>query len=533
MRSLIFLPDAIDDPLDEEANMFGGVPSTGLTGTAVAAALTMMGALPGCAVGQATIGGEWRDDLANFAEEVVAAGLTPGMSVAVAVGDRVAWTGAFGSADADSGRPVTPHTPFYIASSTKSLTATAALLAVHEGVLELDAPLHRHLPTARLPQGVDPESIRVRDLLALTHGLSGNGPVVTRTAFTGAFTRAELLELLHHHDPVGDQGAFRYNNLGFNLAGMVLEKVDGEGWKESVRRRVLEPLAMASTTAYVSRIQPDHLALPHSLGPEGYDRIPLYKTDANLHAAGGHFTTAADLARYLAAHQSEGRLEGRPVLPGEPLDATHRLHARQDRSFGPFHRFGWGFGWDLGTFEGDTLVHRFGGFAGYRSHMSFMPEHRIGVVVLVNGSGPASSAADLVATYAYDRLLGKPDLEARYARRVDSLVALRGEARRRVALHLEERASRAAPLLRNLEAYAGVYVSPLLGRMEWKVVAGGLEMWMGVLRSRAEVFDAEVHRLRVDFAGSGRVLEFAFGDGTGPARSVTFLGQEFMRVAEK
>ncbi|MDZ7780795.1 MAG: serine hydrolase domain-containing protein [Gemmatimonadota bacterium] len=486
---------------------------------------------PSGAGAQAVIGGEWRDDVAAFAQRVVEAGLTPGMGLAVAVGDRVAWAEGFGSADLAAARAVTPRTPFYIASSTKSLTATAVVLAAHAGDVDLDSPMTRYLPEARLPSGIDASSIRVRDLLTLTHGLSGSGPIVLRTAFTGEFTRAELLELLRYHEPTGEQGEFSYNNLGYNLLGMVLEAVYDESWKDVVDRLVLEPLGMRSTTAYRSRLSDDHLALPHELLPEGFARLPTTKRDANLHAAGGHFATAEDLARYLAAHQSGGRLEGRPVLPEAPLRSTHRVHVEQDRTFGPFHRHGWGFGWDIGTYDGDTLAHRFGGFSGYRSHMSFMPEHELGVVVLVNGDGSASPAADLVATYAYDRLLGKPNLDEQYRERLDDLVTDAGEARTGIAEHLAERAARRAPLAHPLEAYAGIYESPRLGRMEWRVVAGGLEMWMGVLRSRAEVFDAPENRLRVEIAGSGRVVAFRF-EGDGPARSVTLLGTgaEFVRV---
>ena len=140
---------------------------------------------------QATIGGEWRSDAAAFAQKIVDAELSPGLGVAVAVGDWVAWTEGFGVVDLDTRRPVTDDTPFYIASTTKALTATAAALAAHRGDLNLDSPMVRYLPRARLPDGVDPESITVRDLGGLTHGLAADGPVVFRTAYTGDFTRSD------------------------------------------------------------------------------------------------------------------------------------------------------------------------------------------------------------------------------------------------------------------------------------------------------------------------------------------------------
>lgn len=499
-------------------------------GLAILGTMLVMSLAPGLAAAQAVIGGEWRSDVADFARRVIDAELTPGAGVAVAVGDWVAYVEGFGSADLDAGRPVTDDTPFYIASSTKALTATAAMLAVHRGELDLDAPMVRYLPDARLPEGVEPASITVRDLIGLTHGLSGNGPIVLRTAFTGEFTRPQLLELLRYHRPTGQHGTFDYNNLGYNLLGMVLESVYDEGWKEIVRRLVLAPLGMTSTSAYRSRLDPDRLALPHDYGPDGFRAMPLAKEDANLHAAGGHFASARDLARFLAAHQSLGTIEGERVLPTEALGVSHRLYAAQDREFGPFHRFGWGHGWDLGTYDGDTLIHRFGGFAGYRSHMSFMPQHEIGVVVLVNGGGTASPAADLLATYIYDRLLGKPGLEARYAARLDTLVQLGADARRRIADHLEERAARMAPLRHPLEHFAGTYESPAAGRVVLRVVADGLEVRIGVLQSRIEVYDAAADQLRLELAGGGRVAEFEFPEDGGPARSLSIIGIRFDRV---
>jgi CubicO group peptidase (beta-lactamase class C family) len=482
------------------------------------------------AAAQATLGGDWRADVSAFAQRVVDAGLTPGMGVAVAIGDWVAYAGGFGVADMASGRKATGDTPFYIASSTKSLTATAAVIAAHRDGLDFGAPMVRYLPGARLHDGIPRERLTVHDLAALTHGLDGNGPVVLRTAYTGEFTREQLLDLLRFHPPSGDYGAFAYNNLGFNLLGLVLEAVYDEPWKDVVHRLVLEPLGMESTTAYLSRVLPDRMALPHGATPEGWAPMPLGKGDTNLHAAGGHFASARDLARYLAAHISGGVVEGMQVLPAEPLLLTHRQQVAQDRRFGPYHRHGWGYGWDLGTYEGDTLIHRFGGFAGYRSHMSFMPQHGLGVVVLVNGEGPASPAADLVATYAYERLLGKSGVEARHAARLDSLASMLPRYREGLAEHLAERRARLAPLPHALEAYAGVYESPVLGRMEWRVIADGLEVGMGVIRSRAEVFEAAENRLRIEVAGSGEIAEFVFPAEGGPARSVRMTGVEFTRV---
>jgi len=290
---------------------------------------------------------------------------------------------------------------------------------------------------------------------------------------------------------------------------------------------------MASTSARLSTLDPERIALPHALAPlvpgDGWARIPLAKADANLHAAGGHFTTAHDLIRFVAAHASGGRVEGERVFPAAPIASVHEPRVPQDRDFGPFHRTGWGYGWDVATWEGRTIVQRFGAFSGYRSHMSFEPATGMGVVVLTNGGGIASRAADLVATYVYDRLAGREDLEAEYARGLAELEAKRGEWQQGLEAHLAERAARLAPLSHPLEDFAGTYESPKLGRIVWQVVAGGLEARAGVAGSRAEVYDAAKDQLRIDIGG-GTVAAFAFPEGGGPATAVVIQGERFERV---
>lgn len=498
--------------------------------------------------GQATIGGEWRTDVANFADRLVDAGLVPGMAVAVARGDWVVFEEGFGTADRRTRRRVSPATQFYIASSTKSLTALAVSLGADRGELDLDAPLTRYLPDARLADGADPDDLTLRRLLTMTHGLDGNGPIVLLTAYVGEYDRDRLPGLLRLHPPTGRAGSFSYNNLGYNLLGVVLEEVHGTSWKEVVHRDVLQPLDMASTSAYRSRLDPDRIAYPHSMAPAlpaeeaaapgdeedggssaAFERIRLIKNDGNLHAAGGHFTTAGDLARYVAAHLGGGTLEGNRVLPEAPVRRTHEAHVAQDRRFGPYQRFGWGWGWDLGTVDGDTILHRFGAFAGYRSHMSFMPAEDVGVVVLVNGDGPASPSSDLMASYVYDRLRGRADLEATYGGRLEELVEMAEGARADLADHRAERAGRMAPLSHPLEAYAGTYENEILGRMTWRVVAGGLEAHVGLLEGRAEVFDADEDQLRVELTGGGTVVDFDFEENEGPATSLDVLGYTFRR----
>jgi len=474
---------------------------------------------------------DWRDDIDGFALRIVETGLAPGLSVAIVQRDWVLHTAGFGFADRDAGRGVTADTPFYIASTTKAFTALATELMADRGEIDLDAPLSRYLPDLNLRAPLSADAITVRDLLTMTHGIDSGGPVVFRTAFSGEFTRDQLIALLGTYEPSSKGRAFHYGNLGYNILGLVLEARTKSSWKDVVRREVLEPAGMSETKARLSELDPDEIALPHMLEGDGWRRIPLGKDDSNLHAAGGLFASARDLGRFLAAEVGGGMIDGVRVFPAATIALTQKAAVEQDQDFGPFHRFAWGFGWDLTRYERDLVVSRFGSFAGYFSHVSFMPDHGIGVAVVVNGEPLASSAADLVATYAYDRVLGKPGLEQRYAARLGELKAKREGYEKHLGEESARRAARQKPLPHPLVDYAGVYENPRYGRMEWRVVADGLEVRAGAASCRAEAFDASKNQLRVELRGDGEVATFEFADPRGPATSISYIDEAWKRVS--
>jgi CubicO group peptidase (beta-lactamase class C family) len=457
-----------------------------------------------------------RDRLDSFVRKAMALGTAPGVAIAVVKGKDTAYVGAFGSADRERRRAVRPATLFYVASTTKSFTALAAALLHHRHVVDLDAPLSRSLPAARLHPSLSADAITLRDLLTHTHGISNDGPVVFRTAYSGDFTKAGLLELLAEHQPAPRGRAFAYGNLGYVLAGEVMEKAAGGSWKEIVAREVLAPAGMKATTAWRSRVRDDRIAVPYALEAAGLRPLPAAKSDANMHAAGGHFTNVLDLARYLQAHLDGGRIGGRPVFPAEVLAETRRKQADQDRKFGDIQRFGWGLGWDLGRLDGEVLVHRFGSFPGYHSHLSFMPDHGLGVAVLVNESEAGGRLAGLIAGYAYELWLGRPDLDARYEARLDAFAK---EVRDALAKQSAERAARPRTLPRPPAEYAGVYESPAMGRIELRVAGEGLEARMGVLSG-----------LRVELGGAGFVVEPEFAAEGGPATRLKLLETQFSRT---
>ncbi len=468
-------------------------------------------------------------DIDAFVARAMELGITPGLAVAVVRGSDVVYAKGFGVADRETGRRAGADTQFYIASTTKSFTALAAQLLAARGIIDLDMPLRRALPAAKFHPQVRADQIALRDLLTHSHGIAYGGPVDFRTAYTGEHTNALLLDLLRFHGPASTGKAFVYSNLGYNIFGLALDEKLKEGWKEVLQREVFNPLGMRNTTGWMSKADPKNLALPYEYRSSGPERVAYAKHDANMHAAGGHLSTANDLARYLIAHINGGRIDGRQALPEAAVNATHRQQVEQNRNFGSFHRFGWGLGWDMATYDGDVVLQRFGGFSGFHSHVSFMPEKKVGVVVLANGGGAAGAVADAVATYVYNRVLAKPGLSDRSARGIQSMRDRATTSREAAAFDLATRKARSQTTPLGLDAYAGTYESPVLGRMTWTIEGGRLRVRMGIAESAVEVFDGAQHQFRVELTGGGAGVTFEVPAGARQPVAVSYMGQRFAR----
>ena len=324
-----------------------------------------------------------------------------------------------------------------------------------------------------------------------------------------------------------------YTNFGYNVAAMVIDVVRPEGWKRYLEQNVLLPSGMRDTYARVSGFDQKRIAKPHRFGADGrYITEPFFKTDATMNAAGGHLATLHDLARWTIVQADSGLIDGRRVFPAEAVASSHRLiasHTRdQSKRFAFFDREGWGAGWDIGSYEGERMVSRFGSYHTTRSHLSFLPQRRIGVVAM--SSGGLSALTDIVAAFAYDLEAGRPDARKRAEERMSELRKRFAMSRTNVATQDSIRAARQLqPLGRPLSDFAGVYEEPSLGKITFTVDGGRIRYRWGAIYGPAEIYDAAKKQLRIEIAGSGNVVTFAF-EGEGPARSLELQGTTFRRT---
>jgi len=447
----------------------------------------------------------------------------PAMGVAVVRDGRTILTRGYGLRDREKQLPADENTLFYIASSTKSYMGLLTAKLAQRGVVDLDAPIARYVPELRFAEGVKGDNVTLRTLLTHTAGIS-NDAIVMRTAFTGDHTSAGLLEILARSKPI--EAKFGYDNLGYVVTGLVLERVTGKPWQELLATEVFAPLGMTRTTAYMSRTSAWPVATPYDLDRDlQLQPLSFVKTDATMHAAGGIVTTPRDLARWLEANVNH---------TGLPAAAFAEAQKRQvdtpERDWYRFKRYAYALGWYHSDYEGATLLHHFGGYEGWRAHVSFLPQQKHGVAIAVNTSAPGAQLRDLIAAYAYDVLLGKPDVDAAYVAHLAKLRTDTNTSRDAIRADLEKRRQRPPSLQRAQSTYAGRYVSDNFGALTIREDAGTLRASLGRLDAVLEPF-TEPDTARVELIpGTGEVLRFVFETPDRPA--AIKYGEEVFRRAE-
>ena len=454
----------------------------------------------------------------------------PGLALAVVDERGLIHAAGFGVADVATGAAVTPDTRFYIASATKSVTALSFAAMARRGEVDLDAPLADWAPPSGVPGDIAAR-ITLTDLLSHRSGVD-NAPIAFRVAYSGDWT-PEVLWRLTAETASRDtpRGQFVYANSGYNLATVLAERRWGRDWRELVESEVLAPLGMTATTACIDEARAAGVVVASGhFGriPGQPERSPLQKTDATMQSAGGLVSTASDMALWLEAQINDGRVGGRQVFPAGLVASTHASQVTQDATFGPYVRTGYGLGWQVGRYGDDLLVHHFGNFSGSRAHVSFMPERRLGVAVMINEDAFAGDLADLVANYAYDWFAGLPDLDAAYGARLDALIAERDRRRAGVAGAVEARTKRPRTLSLANAAYVGDYVNDAYGAVAIREAGERLSVAIGVQQALAEYL-TEAEGLRVELTPfRGEAVVFQRGADGRPV-SLTYQDVVFVR----
>ncbi|CAG7637942.1 Protein flp [Paenibacillus solanacearum] len=300
----------------------------------------------------------------------------PGLAVAMVRQDGTVLSKGYGST-AD-GQPVTTHTPFAVASLSKSFTALAVMQLAEAGRVNLDAPIAAYLPAYR---PIDPRGLTLtaRQLLHHTSGLTDTAyPDMTVKpqphALDEVVQRVNAVTL--HSDPGKE---YHYNNTNYVLLAALVEAVSSERFPDYLQRHLFQPLGMHHTLDAVSTGQ--FRSMYGSLLPQGHYLLfgrPVAAVEPEwfVEGAAGIVSTADDMAQWLQLQLNRGQWNEAQLLRSEHFEA---MHTPADASGA------YGMGWTISRTEDGTKQLQHGGILWtYKSEMLLLPEQGMGVVILFN-----------------------------------------------------------------------------------------------------------------------------------------------------
>jgi CubicO group peptidase (beta-lactamase class C family) len=315
------------------------------------------------------------------------------MSVAVVKDDKVVFARGFGLRDAAKRLPATPQTIYAIGSSTKAFTGLLVAQLAQEGKLSLTDRPSKWVPQFKLADPAADKAITVSDLLSHRSGM----PRTDLAWYSGKFNREEVLELLSQGQSTAPLGrTWQYQNVMFMAAGMVAEKAGGADYHALIRDRFLVPLGMNRTGSTARAFaESKEAAVGYApAGPETASRpVPFRNIDVAA-PAGSIVSNVLDMTRWLRLQMSEGAVDGTRIVAKEALDEARK--PRIEMIPGSGRRYG--LGWMLSEWRGTPRVEHGGNIDGFNAEVAYLPEKKLGVVVLTNvSSGPLARAAlDLV-----------------------------------------------------------------------------------------------------------------------------------------
>jgi len=309
-----------------------------------------------------------------------------GLAVGIVEDGQIRFIKGYGVTSAGGQEQVTADTVFRWASLSKGVAADAVALLASEHRLSLGDPVGRYAASLHLPDGNE-NVATVANLLSHTLGLFSHAQdSKLEDGMDPKFLRGTLATL---HNICAPGTCHAYQNVAYDAASEIVERVTGKSYADFLHERFFAPLGMnsASVTRQGLLTSPSwarpHVGA-HPRGPEdvneAYYRVP---------AAGGVNGTIKDLAIWMIAQMGLAH----DVIPADALAAVQTPRIRTPGENFRRRKFrertaatAYGLGWRIMDYAGHRVIGHHGGVRGYRSMIMFDPALHSGVVVLWNSS---------------------------------------------------------------------------------------------------------------------------------------------------
>jgi CubicO group peptidase (beta-lactamase class C family) len=316
----------------------------------------------------------------------------PGVSLAIVKNGELVYAKGYGFANLEHNIPVKPETIFQSGSVGKQFTATAVMMLVEEGKVNLDEKISKYL-------GIVPEAwanITVRHLLTHTSGLTD---YPSDFDFRRDYTEDELLKRAQAVTPAFKPGEkWQYSNLAYVTLGILIHKVSGKFYGDFLQERVFKPLGMTTTHIINEADIVLNRAAGYRIVQNQIKNQNWVSPSLNTTADGALYFSVLDVVKWDAA------LYGEKLLKKGSLDQMWtpvRLNNNKT--------YDYGFGWSIAQINEHRIIEHGGAWQGFTSYIARYVDDRITVIVLDNlAGGNAGKIAHKVAALYNPELAYKP-----------------------------------------------------------------------------------------------------------------------------
>jgi len=448
----------------------------------------------------------------------------PGVALAIVKDDKTIYLGGHGVRELGKPEPVTEHTTFQIASTTKAFTSAAMAMLVDEGKMNWDDPVRKHLDYFRLENAQADALVTLKDVVTHRTGLPRHDLLWVRTGLT----REELIRRMGYAKATASfRSLYQYQNLMFTSAGEALGRASGLGWDSFVQQRIFAPLGMQdSSTQYVEMIRHNNMAMPHvrlKANPWGnYD---------NIGGAGCIASSAFDLSQWLRMQLAGGVFEGRRLVSEKQLAETHapqmvnRLVSPTKELQPDYTQTSYGMGWSINHYRGEMLVMHSGVLSGFRALVTMVPRLKLGFVVLANQNG--TNLNEALTNTLLDEYLGLPKVRDWNAHML-SVVKQNEEKDAKEKRDRESTRKKETKPSLGLDSYVGVYREAAYGDVKVTLLDGKLRAEWTKFQGEMEHWHYDTWRVKEGGSLADTFATFNLDD-KGQATRLLVLGQTFLR----
>lgn len=317
------------------------------------------------------------------------------------------WMTGLGVTNIDYPLAVDENTLFPIGSVSKTFTGTAMLILSGQGLVDLDSPVRRYLPSFGVADESVSASVTVRDTLRHTAGWFGD--VYGYADGDDSDALAKFVDEMAPLQQILPLGSFySYNNAAFNVAGRVIEVVTGKSFEQAIHDLIFQPLGMSRSTFFAADAISYATVSGHDVvgGKLSVVRDPWNQIPRASHAAGGIITNVNDLLQYARFQLGDGSApDGAPLVPPAGM-AQLRMPQTGPGSAGLYQADGIGISWLLLNIDGTRILAHDGGISQrFKSRLWLIPERQFALTMLTNhGNGDAIFAP--VTAWALEHYLG-------------------------------------------------------------------------------------------------------------------------------